>query len=257
MDNSLGINNSHGFSWNSLIIPQNLIFYKRETICVKYLVDLSKHIQSAAGFSGNPITNESNIQILIKGITVGGFRLSEQQQILNLIKASNTMIALVRNEQFQFNKQILELINQKLAFKESKFAGIFLDYFNDPILKNQLNTRFNDSLIRFNEISNPMIRAFNIFLFLNMNHFFEIENLNTSFILMNAILLESGLLPISIPLNNSIEFIKKVQDFKLTKNGDNLIQFLYSLYPDKISIEIKQTQKLTQRLDFDDDEDAY
>ena len=58
---------------------------------------LPEYVWDAAVLEGNPFTY-SEVQTLLDGITVGGRKISDEQQVLNLAEAANELLRLVTRE---------------------------------------------------------------------------------------------------------------------------------------------------------------
>lgn len=65
------------------------------------------------------------VQTLLEGITVGGRKLSDERQILNLSESANELIRLVRSGQFRLDKHTSDLLNGLIATGEALEAGHF------------------------------------------------------------------------------------------------------------------------------------
>ena len=85
---------------------------------------LPGYVWDAAVLEGNPFTYPE-VQTLLEGITVGGRKLSDERQILNLSESANELIRLVRSGQFQIDKSTSDLLNGLIASGEALEAGHF------------------------------------------------------------------------------------------------------------------------------------
>ena len=85
---------------------------------------LCSYVWDAAVLEGNPFTYPE-VQTLLEGITVGGRKLSDERQILNLSESANELIRLVRSGEFRIDESTSDLLNGLIAVGEALEAGHF------------------------------------------------------------------------------------------------------------------------------------
>ncbi len=66
---------------------------------------------------GNPLTFPE-VKTLLDGVTVGGHRISDQEQILNLAESSRRLLAIVKSGQFELSKLVFTELNGIVARNE-------------------------------------------------------------------------------------------------------------------------------------------
>lgn len=223
-----------GFTWNyqvPWITPKGI-----ERACFRLQKIFPEYVWNTVYLEGNPFTFPE-VQTLLEGITVGGHRLADQQQVLNQSKSLNHLLALVRQSRFALNKPIFSELHRLVAFEEALEWGVFrtgevhvagTDY--KPPLANQLDTIFAQGIEYLNTIDNPVKRGIAMFLFGSLNQFFYDGNKRTSRLMMNGILLSHGIDAINVPAKKKLEFNQRMIAFYDTKNADDMIQFLVSLF---------------------------
>jgi hypothetical protein len=64
---------------------------------------LSVFVWDASVLEGNPFTYPE-VKTLLDSVTVGGRKISNQEQVLNLTESPKHLLALVKANQFKFNK---------------------------------------------------------------------------------------------------------------------------------------------------------
>ena len=74
-----------------------------ERAIFRYKQSLAQFVFDASSLEGNPFTYPE-VQTLMEGITVGGRKLSDQQQVLNLKEAAKELFELVKSNSFNLNK---------------------------------------------------------------------------------------------------------------------------------------------------------
>ena len=87
-------------------------------VCFRFYKMLPEFVWDAAVLEGNPFTFPE-IKTLLDGVTIGGHKFSDQEQILNLAEGSKHLLAMVKSGQFEFSKlELLAAPNRfPLAFK--------------------------------------------------------------------------------------------------------------------------------------------
>jgi len=73
---------------------------------------------------GNPFTFPE-VKTLPDGVTVGGHRISGQEQILNLAESFRRLLMMVKNGQFELSKLIFTELNSIIVHKEALEQGVF------------------------------------------------------------------------------------------------------------------------------------
>jgi Fic family protein len=78
----------------------------------------------ASVLEGNPLTFPE-VKTLMDGVTVGGRKVSDQEQVLNLAESSKHLLALVKSGKFLLNKSTFTEIHALVAAKEFLEWGHF------------------------------------------------------------------------------------------------------------------------------------
>jgi len=241
--------NTLGFSWQRSLIPADFPVYSLERVCFRFYKMLAEFVWDAAVLEGNPFTFPE-VKTLLDGITVGGRKVSDQEQVLNLAHSSKRLLALVKTKQFELNKPLFTELNSLVARHEALEWGVFrgegqeTHYTPDVVLGEhgrytplptepnapQLNRVFAEGINALNHCP-PFERACAFFLFGALQPFFFDGNKRTSRLIMNGILMSNGLEAISIPAAKAQEFNEKMVRFYLTKNADDMLQLLIDCYP--------------------------
>lgn len=76
-----------GFAWNRSSIPTSVPTYSMARVCFRFHKMLPEFVWEAGVLEGNPFTFPE-VKTLLDGITVGGRKVSDQEQILNLAESS-------------------------------------------------------------------------------------------------------------------------------------------------------------------------
>ncbi|WP_278976467.1 Fic family protein [Oligella urethralis] len=242
--------NALGFKWDRSNIPSIIPTYTVEAACFRFMRNLPEFIWSAAVLEGNPFTfNE--VKTLLDGITVGGHRIDDQEQILNLNASTRHLISLVRSGEFELSKQNFDSIHKLVARNEALEWGVFrgegeeknytpyvalgeLGQYNPiPTEDNAvtLNKVFDEGLEKLKTL--PVFeRATAFFLFGALQQFYFDGNKRSSRLMMCGELLANGIAGISIPAQKKEEFNEKMQDFYINKDATLMMDFLVRCHPD-------------------------
>ena len=85
---------------------------------------LPEYVWDAGVLEGNPFTFPE-VQTLLEGVTVGGRRLSDQEQILNLAESSKYLMDLVKQGEFKLDKSVFCSLHALVARNEALEWGHF------------------------------------------------------------------------------------------------------------------------------------
>jgi Fic family protein len=224
--NSKIINNIDTTNLNIFVPNKNLSF----SLAKKDKIDF---IYNTSALEGNAMTFP-DVQTLLGGITVGGHKLSDEQQILNQNRSVNLLFELIEKNEFHIDKSTLLKLHGKVAEEEAITWGEFrtsgvntggTDYL--PPKADELSVIFEEGL---NEIDHPIIKAITYFLFGAKNQFFFDGNKRTSRLMMNGILLDNGYPILNIKAKNKLEFNKVMIEFYDSDNIKKAIEYLVNYY---------------------------
>lgn len=235
-----------GFVWDRGALPTALPTHSIERVCFRYYKLLPEFVWDAGVLEGNPFTFPE-VKTLLDGITVGGRKLSDQEQILNLAESSKQLYTLVKKEAFRLDKTTFTSLHSLLAKNEALEWGHFrgegreTNYTPEVALGEkgrytpvptrpgapELNRIFDHSIQALtSQVSYPMEKGLAFFLFGALQQFFFDGNKRTSRMMMNGILMSAGYDALSIPAAKAQEFNEKMIRFYLSKDGTEMMDFL-------------------------------
>ena len=239
-----------GFDWDRDSIYTGILEHTIERAAFRFYKMLPEFIWDAGVLEGNPFTFPE-VKTLLDGVTVGGKKLTDQEQILNLAESSRHLLRLVKARQFKISKEIFVHLNSMVARNEALEWGTFRGegqeknytpevslgeagrYTPLPTLSGapKLNAVYEDGVAALNECP-PFERGTAFFLFGALQQFFFDGNKRTARLIMNGILMSHGMDAISVPAARAQEFNEKMVRFYLSKNGTEMMAFLTSCHPD-------------------------
>ena len=230
-------------SYNTSIKPDKelaLFLFKKDKI---------DYIYNVCSLEGNPMTFPE-VQTLLDGITVGGHKIEDEQQVLNQNKSVSLLVSLIQNKEFGLNKETFCKLNKIVAEGESLKPGEFrtgqvtiggTDYI--PPKADILDELFIKGVEKISKIANPVIRSFVFFGFGSRHQFFWDGNKRTSRLMANGILLENGYTALNIKAKDALEFNKTMIEFYNSGNYNVLLSYLVPYYENSINFEKTKPEK--------------
>ena len=233
-----------GFRWDRSAVPTSVPTYAQERVCFRFHKMLPEFVWDASVLEGNPFTFPE-VKTLLDGVTVGGRKVSDQEQILNLAESAKRLLAMVKSSQFELSKPVFTELNGLVARNESLEWGMFrgegreTHYTPDvglgelgrhtplPTLPGapELNRVFSEGVVAL-QACEPFERALAFFLFGALQQFFFDGHKRTSRFMMNGVLMSHGIDAISVPAAKAQEFNEKMARFYLSKDASEMMDFL-------------------------------
>jgi Fic family protein len=250
-----------GFHWDREKIPHGVPTHSLERVTFHFHRMLTTYVWDASVLEGNPFTFPE-VKTLLEGVTVGGRKISDQEQVLNLAESSKQLLALVKAGKFVLNKNIFTELHGLVAKNEALEWGHFrgegseTNYTPDvglgpegrytplPTLPGapELNRVFSGGLQALEkDANNAYEKAAAFFLFGALQQFFFDGNKRTSRFMMNGVLMSAGIDAISIPAAKAQDFNEKMVRFYTTKDATEMMAFLVACHPDAITIQQNNT----------------
>ena len=242
-----------GMRWNrTAISPIVPTIHSIERATFRFHRMLPEFVWDASVLEGNPFTFQE-VKTLMDGVTVGGHKLSDQDQVLNLVESSKRLLAMVKANRFRLDKATFIELHSLVARNEALEWGLFRgegqekNYTPDvslgeygrytplPTIAGGLNLHkvFIEGVMSIkSQVPNQFERATAFFLFGALQQFFFDGNKRTSRFMMNGILMSSGMDAISVPAAGAQEFNEKMVRFYLTKDATEMMVFLTHCHPD-------------------------
>lgn len=243
---------SLGFHWNRSTVPGVVPIHSIERVAFRFYRMLTEFVWDASVLEGNPFTFPE-VKTLLDGVTIGGRKISDQEQILNLAESSKHLLALVKSGKFSLNKSTFTELHALVARKEAlewghfRGEGIETSYTPDVGLGErgrhtplatvagapELNRVFSSGLKALqSEVQQPFEKAAAFFLFGALQQFFFDGNKRTSRFMMNGILMSAGIDAISVPAGKAQEFNENMVRFYMEKDATEMMNFLADCHPE-------------------------
>jgi Fic family protein len=239
--------NAVGFTWNQAAVQRGIPSFTIERATWRFMRSLPEFVWDAAVLEGNPFTYPE-VQTLLDGITVGGRKISDERQIINLAEAARALARLVKDGEFALAKEASDALHYLVARDEALEAGHFRGegretltpgvnlgeygrYLPPPTERGGENLRRiyqHGAEFISTELGDVFEQAIAYFLFGALQQFYFDGNKRTSRYMMNGHLMSHGLDAISVPAARRQEFNARMVDFFRNRDGDGMFQFLTS-----------------------------
>ena len=200
---------------------------------------LAELVYDTTALEGNPFTFPE-VQTLIDGITVGGHKVTDADQVLNQAESWRELLSLVRDDEFTLDLAVacrlhaLVARNEALSWGEFRTGHVGISGTeHEPPDSTKLPAIFERGREALGQIDDLHTRAMCTFLFVSLNQFFWDGNKRTGRLLMNGELLSNGHDAITVPAKRREEFNRKMVEFYDSKDASEMMRFLASCSLDK------------------------
>ena len=229
-----------GISWDPNCVTLMDSFQKKELRIVLFRLKkiLPDFVFCDARLEENPLTF-SEVKTLMDGVSIGGRKISDVEQVLSLKRAWSRLALIVSDGSFGLTKEIFCEVNALVAFEESLEWGKFRTgnlviggtSYNPPRWE-ELPDRFARGIEVIESIDNPLERAMAFSLWTAREQFFFDGNKRTGRIMMSGELMKNGFDAVSIPDSFRLEFNEKMLRFYDSGDATEMMKFYKSLIPD-------------------------
>ena len=206
---------------------QAAALWRAEKLCAQIVAD-------TVNLEGNPFTLPE-VQTLIDGVTVGGRKVEDAEQVLNQCASWRELIRQVREGEFALSKENACALNALVARNEALAWGRFRDLevtiagteYRPPAAE-ALNARFAAMLEAVRGEGDVFVQGMRLFLEMARQQFFFDGNRRTGRLMMNGVLLQAGFDVLSIPAKRQLEFNEKMLRYYEAGEPGEMYAFLLS-----------------------------
>jgi Fic family protein len=191
-------------------------------------------VYNMASLERNPFTYPE-VKTLLDGVTVGGHKLSDEQQVLSIRNGWNFVIDAVLNNKVSLDIDTFNKLSEIIAKEEALVSGKFrtgevriggTDFI--PPRAEELESIFDIELpIILERCKSKIDLAFEIFLWMSLNQFYYDGNKRISRLIANMILISSGQGIFNVRVKDRLQFNILMVRFYNTKDADDIFEFLY------------------------------
>lgn len=207
----------------------------RRRACFRARKVLEGIVYDTVALEGNPFTFPE-VQTLMEGITVGGHKIRDAEQVLNQAESWKVAIHEAETGKFVPLKDGLQsalrlhaLVSKDEALEWGKLrtgeVGIAGTEYQPPKAEN-LEDIYRQGAHALKNIGNTHMRAMATFLFTARSQLFWDGNKRTGRLMMNCELLAAGHDAITVPARKREEFNAKMIEFHDTADASEMVHFL-------------------------------
>lgn len=205
---------------------RKLALFQAKKMLPEYVFDTSQ-------LENNPITFPE-VQTLMDGITIGGHKISDVQQVLNIKDSWHTLLEVIAKEDFRVSKEMFHAVNNLIAREESLEWGKFrtgsvgiagTERYKAPAWQ-ELDLIFDSELPVILGSLHPVEQAIRLFLWAAYNQFYWDGNKRTARLMASGILINAGYGVFNIRAKDILEFNTLMVGFYETAQADNITKFL-------------------------------
>ena len=200
--------------------------------CFRVRKVLEGIVYDTVALEDNPFTFPE-VKTLLEGITVGGHRLSDANQVLNQAASWQELLRQVETGAFGIDAANFKSLHALVAKEEALTWGVFRDdrvsiagTEHQPPPYTELTAIFERGRQILLSIQDIHERAIATFLFGALNQFFHDGNKRTARLMMNGQLLSAGRDAISIPARRKEEFNREMIRFYDSRDGSTMFTLL-------------------------------
>lgn len=232
-------------TWDRSQIPFELIGQSTtERELFRFEKTLTEFIWNTAALEGNTYTLPE-VRTLLDGVTIGGHRVSDANQIIAFSEGLNTMTERVAKETFDLSRQTSNEIHGLIARHEAIEAGGFRgegstngggvvslatggSVIGDPIGEDrlQLDRDYSNLEGALRMIEDPRERALAYFASATRSQFYFDGNKRTARLMMAGELMKHGFEGIGIPYLRQLEFNEALDTLFRTNDATELMAFI-------------------------------
>lgn len=182
----------------------------------RFRAHLPELIWNTAALEGNNFTLPE-VKTLLEGVTVGGKKLEDAQQIIALSEAYSRLDERVGSGQFALSKEVSDdlhgLVARHEAIEHGEGGALLREHFSN--LTRHLNT-----------VSDPRRRALIYFASATRRQFYFDGNKRTARLMMAGELMSSGYDIVSVPYSRKLEFNNALDVLFEDDDATELLRFL-------------------------------
>ena len=201
---------------------------------------LEEIVYDTVALEGNPFTFPE-VKTLMEGITVGGRRIEDAEQVLNQARSWRDLITRVEGGTFRLDRATFEELHAHVAREEALEWGVLRSgpvriagTAHRPPDAQTLPEQMDAAIETIGTMKKVHRKAIATFLWTARNQPFWDGNKRTGRLMMNGILLEQGHDILTVAAAKQLEFNEKMIRFYDTADGAPMLRFMAgcSLDPD-------------------------
>lgn len=234
--------NALGFAFHAPVLPRAPVtetaLLSAEAACSSVRKDLSTWVCDMPMPESVPFT-QGEIATLLEGTTVGGYRLEDEWQLINRVRAWSRLLTWVEAGRFRLEVDTLIALNAILGRDADLQWGLLQDRTvpSGGVYRRQMpghfsHPRFDAGVAAVERIGPTLQRGAAFFLFACLHNFMDTYNEGTAWLMMNGVLLGGGLLPLRLPPGRRSDWNMRMMRFYDSRDGNEFVDWLMELHED-------------------------
>jgi len=226
----------------------------RERAIFRVRKALAEVVHDTIALEGNPITFPE-VQTLLDGVTVGGHRLADAEQVLNQAASWKRLLSMVSAQRFALDMKTACDLHGLVARHEALRWGEFrtgdvsiAGTAYKPPAAETLGKSFKNGIRDVEQLPCVFARAMCAYLMVARQQFFWDGNKRTGRLLMNGVLLSHGYDAICVPAKRQLEYNTRMIAFYDTGHAEPMMRFLASCSLDN-NLRLVHHGNLTRKAD--------
>jgi Fic family protein len=232
-----------GVTWGSFDVEQ-ILPSDVDRVRHRFRANLPELIWNTAALEGNNFTLPE-VRTLLEGVTVGGKKLDDAQQVLALSDAYNRLDEMVGAGEFSLTKSVSDELHGMLARHEAIESGSFrgegtvtgggtvrlasggvVDGTPHGVGGESLRAHFDDLISYLESVDDPRERALIYFASAVRRQFYFDGNKRTARLMMTGELMTSGFDVVSVPFARKLEYNEALDVLFDRDDATDLLRFL-------------------------------
>lgn len=238
-----------GFHWDTDAARRHVDVLSVDEVLADFERGMAGHVWAAAALEGNPFTYPE-VQTLLEGVTVGGHKVADAEQILRLRDGYVLLRDMVASGSFTLSKATSDRLHSAIATGEALESGHFRGegaahsdvsvhlgergtHFPPQTQPGGANLReiYEGGLQGLDQAGTPFEKAAAYFLFGAYNQFYFDGNKRTARAMMNGVLMSAGIHAVLIPAQLREEFNTTMRDFYADRDATQAMELLATCGP--------------------------
>ncbi|MCJ1714729.1 hypothetical protein [Curtobacterium sp. VKM Ac-2922] len=197
-------------------------------------------VWNAAALEGNTFTLPE-VRTLLDGVTIGGKKIEEEEQVLALAEGYTRVDDLVRRGAFALTKSVSDDLHGRVARHEAIESGAFHGEGSvggggtvrlasggsvEGVPQALLQERFQRIVDFLDSLRDPRERAFGYFAAATRSQFYFDGNKRTARLMMSGVLMAGGYESVNIPFARQFEFNKALDTLFSTDDATPIMAFI-------------------------------
>jgi Fic family protein len=202
-------------------------------------------VWNAAALEGNTFTLPE-VRTLLDGVTIGGKKIEEEEQVLALVDGYTRVDQLVADGRFTMSKAVSDDLHGRVARHEAIESGAFRGEgitggggtvrlanggYVEGVPQDELQERMDRTLDFLDSVSDPREQALGYFAAATRSQFYFDGNKRTARLMMSGLLMSHGYEVVNVPFARKYEFNQALDTLFTDDDATPLMAFIADCAP--------------------------